>query len=218
MTTLTPQSLLEQLDSKDPNAVLEALRAIEKSAEIAPFLPNLVELLRTGETGPRFVAARILSEAALRSPDTAAAAIPAVEQLLTSADALLCGRAAGSLAKYYFVARQWDAISALLENDSETVRKSALSNLEDLAEAAVDFKDQDFAPVVPSLLRACARKGDHYKKTRLAAARLLVWIIIRQDKTSSTSYMMDGVDLMGIAEVRAELKSLKRFAAKQGER
>jgi hypothetical protein len=29
---------------------------------------------------------------------------------------------------------------------------------------------------------------------------------------------MDGVDLMGIAEVRAELKSLKRFAAKQGER
>jgi hypothetical protein len=46
MTTLTPQS--EQLVSKDPNAVLEALRAIDKSAEIALFLPSLVKLLRTG--------------------------------------------------------------------------------------------------------------------------------------------------------------------------
>jgi hypothetical protein len=216
MTTLTPQSLPERLDSKDPDAVLEALRAVEKSAEIALFLPKLVELLRTGEMGPRFVAARILSEAALHNPDIAAAAIPAIEQLLTSAEVTLRKRAAGLLAKYYFLARQWDAISALLESDSETVCSSALHALDDLAEAA-DHKDYDLAPVVPSLLSVCARKGDDYKKTRLAAARVLVWLILRQNKMSATSYVINGVDVMGIAEVRAELKTLKRFAAKHRE-
>jgi hypothetical protein len=110
--------------------VLQALRAIDKSAEIALFLPKLVELLRTGETGPRFVAARILSEAALRGPDIAAAAIPAFEQLLTSADDALRSRAAALLAKYYFLARRWDAIAALLESDSETVRSDAERRLQ----------------------------------------------------------------------------------------
>jgi hypothetical protein len=215
MTTPTPQLLLE-LDSKDPNVVLEALRAIEKNAETALFLPNLVELLRTGATGPRFVAARILSEAALRDPDVAAAAIPEIEQLLTSDEVTLRDRAAGSLAKYYILAQRWDAISALLENDNETVRGCALHALDDLAEQA-DHNDYDLAPVVPSLLRVCARTGDDYKKTRRAAARVLVWFILLQDKMSATSYVMNGVDVMTIAEVRAELRTIKQFAAEHRE-
>jgi hypothetical protein len=210
MTTSTPQLCPEQLASKNPNVVLEALRALEKNDEIALFLPNLVELLRTGETGPCFVAVRILSEAALRDPNIAAAAIPAVEQLLTGADVTLLSRAAASLAKYYSLSRRWDAISALLDSDSETVRSSALSALDDLAEAA-DYKGYDLAPVIPSLLRVCARKGDDHKEARRAAARVIVWLI---PNMSTTSYVVDGVEVMGSAEVRAQLRSLKRLAAK----
>lgn len=64
--------------------------------------------------------------------------------------------------------------------------------------------------MVPSLLRVFARKGSDYKKTRVAATRVLVWLILQQGKMSATSFVLNGVDLMGIAEVRAELRSLKR--------
>jgi len=72
-------------------------------------------------------------------------------------------------------------------------------------------------PVVPFLLRLFARKGRDWKKTRVAAARVLNWLILRQGKMSATSFVLNGVDLMGIAEVRAELGAVKRFAAKPGE-
>jgi hypothetical protein len=45
----------------------------------------------------------------------------------------------------------------------------------------------------------------------------LVWIVVRQDKPSATSYVMNGVDLMEIAELRAELRSVDRRAAKHRE-
>jgi hypothetical protein len=70
---------------------------------------------------------------------------------------------------------------------------------------------------VPSLLRLLARKGRDWKKTRVAAARVLNWLILQQGKISAASFVLNGVDLMGIPEVRAELGAIKRFAAKHGE-
>src|SRR5262249_33264712 len=80
MTKPSPHSLLEQLDSRDAETVLCALRGIDASGEIAPFLPKLVELLHTREADLRFVAANKLSEAARRGHDIQVA-IPALETL-----------------------------------------------------------------------------------------------------------------------------------------
>jgi hypothetical protein len=86
-----------------------------------------------------------------------------------------------------------------------------------LAEEA-DHRDYDLSPVVPSLLSVFARKGSDYKKTRVAAAGVLVWQILQQGKIFPTSFVLNGVDLMEIAEVRAGLRSIARLAAKHGER
>ena len=68
--------------------------------------------------------------------------------------------------------------------------------------------------VVPSILRVFARKPSGHKKTRVMAARVLVWPILEQNKVSATSFVVNGVDLMQIAEVRAEIRSIMRFGAK----
>jgi hypothetical protein len=163
------------------------------------------------------VAARALN--ALRSaehPEEIAMMMPLVSEQLSNADDTICRTAAALLAKYYFLARQWDAIVDLLDSDTEMVRRGALGTFDDLAEAA-DHRGYDLTPVVPSLLRVFARKGEDYRKTRVAAARVLVWPILQQDKMSAASFVLNGVDLMGIAEVRAELRSIKRLAAKHRE-
>jgi hypothetical protein len=142
--------------------------------------------------------------------------MPLVSEQLSNGDDTVRRAAAALLSKYSFLARQWDAIADLLDSDTEMVRLGALRTLDDLAEAG-DHKDYDLTPVVPSLLRLFARKGRDWKKTRVAAARVLNWLILRQGKMSATSFVLNGVDLMGIAEVRAELGAIKRFAAKHGE-
>jgi hypothetical protein len=58
--------------------VLHALRRIDASSEIAPFLPKLIELPHAGETDLRFTAAHMLSEAASRGRDIEAT-MPALE-------------------------------------------------------------------------------------------------------------------------------------------
>jgi hypothetical protein len=141
--------------------------------------------------------------------------MPLVSAQVWSGDDTVRRAAAALLSKYSFLARQWDVIADLLDSDTEMVRLGALGALDDLAEAG-DHKDYDLTPVVPSLLRLFA-KGRDWKKTRVAAARVLNWLILRQNKMSATSFMLNGVDLMGIAEVRAELEAIKRLAAKHGE-
>jgi hypothetical protein len=104
-----------------------------------------------------------------------------------------------------------------LDSDTEIVRLGALGSLDDLAEAA-DHKDYDLTPVVSSLFRVFAREGRDCEKTRLAAARVLNWLILRRSKArcprppscrmASTSW--------GLPKC-AELRAIKRFAAKHGE-
>jgi hypothetical protein len=55
------------------------------------------------------------------------------------------------------------------------------------------------------------------KKARRAAAGVLVWPVLRQNKVSAASYVMNGIDVTKIPEVRAELRTLRRFAAKHRE-
>jgi hypothetical protein len=163
------------------------------------------------------VAARTLH--ALRATEDAeeiAMMMPLVSEQLSNGDDTVCRTAASLLTQYYFLTRQWDAIADLLDSNTEMVRRGALGTLDDLAEAA-DHRDYDLTPVAPALLRVFAREGPDYKKTRVAAARVLMWLILRQGKMSATSFVLNGIDLMGIAEVRAELRAIKRSAAKRGE-
>jgi len=156
---------------------------------------------------------------ALRAAEDAeeiAMMMPLVSEQLSNSDDTVRRAAAALVSKYSFLARQWDVIANLLDSDTEMVRLGALGTLDDLAEAA-DHKDYDLTPVVPSLLRVFAREGRDCKKTRVAAARVLNWLILRQGKMSATSFALNGVDIMGIAEVRAELRAIKRFAAKHRE-
>jgi hypothetical protein len=163
------------------------------------------------------VAARALH--ALRAVEGAEAIVmmmPLVSEQLANRDDMVRCAAAGLLTKYYFLERQWDAIAVLLDSDSEMVRLGALGPLDDLAEQA-DRRDYDLTPIVPALLRVFARKGHDYKKTRRAAARVLVWLILRQGEMSPTSFVLNGIDLMKIVEVRAELRTIERLAAKHRE-
>jgi hypothetical protein len=122
--------------------------------------------------------------------------MPFVSEQLSNGDDTVRRAAAALVSKYSFLARQWDVIADLLDSDTEMVRLGALRTLGDLVEAA-DHKDYDLTPVVPSLLRVFAREGRDCKKTRVAAARVLNWLILRQGKMSATSFVLNGVDLMG---------------------
>jgi hypothetical protein len=160
------------------------------------------------------VAARALHALrAVTEPEEIVMIMPLVAAQLSNGDDAVRRTAAGLLTKYYFLERQWDAIADLLDSDSEIVRLGALGTLDGLAEAA-DHQDYDLTPVVPALLRVFDRKGHDDEKTRGAAARVLVWLIPRQGKMSATSFLLNGVDLMEIAEVRAELRIIKRLTAK----
>jgi hypothetical protein len=104
------------------------------------------------------VAARAVN--ALRSAEHTeeiAMVMPLVLEQLSNADVTICLAAAALLVKYYFLAGEWDAISDLLERNTETVRRGALATLDDLAEA-----EHDLTPVLPPI---CPR-GRRLQDTR----------------------------------------------------
>jgi SMI1 / KNR4 family (SUKH-1) len=171
---------LRELIAEGDRAAVDALGALRSASEvnlIAPLLPDLAE--------------------AQRAPE---------ESLRQSA--------ATALAHFYWLNQHRDQLRSLLLSEDEVVRLGAISKLDDLAE---EGRDQDVEPLLPELLAFFTRRDTSNKKTRQAAARVLAWLVMnkqphKKDALGLTdidvprSFLLNGVDVMGIPEVRANLE------------
>jgi hypothetical protein len=86
--------------------------------------------------------------------------------------------------------------------------------LDDLAE---DGREQDVEPLLPELLSFFTPRDKLCKRTREAAARVLAWLVMNMqprkkdalglsDFNVPRSFFLNGVDVMKIPEVKANLE------------
>jgi hypothetical protein len=151
-------------------------------------------------------------------PDLIVPLLPDLAQLQAAPDEKLRERAATALAQYELLT-QPERLGELLLSDNEAMRLHVLSKLDGLAE-----DEEDLGSFLPGLLSLMQRRDPSFEKTRNAAAKVLVWLILAQDNRTvdevyetgdygfqiADSFTLNGVDIMQFPEVKAEIEELQR--------
>lgn len=171
---------LRELIAEGGRAAADALSALRSAADaslMASLLPVLAEAQRAPEEG-------------LRQSATIA------------------------LAHLYWLNRSWGQLRALLLSDDEAVRLGVIGKLDELAE---ERRDSDVEPLLPELLAFFGLRDKSFKRTREAAARVLAWLVVNKQPSKKDalglsdvdipqSFVLSGVDVMTIPEVKAHLE------------
>jgi hypothetical protein len=112
---------------------------------------------------------------------------------------------ASSIAKAYWLSKDWQELEALIGHGDEQIRLGAIGTLDDLAEAA-----QDIQPILPRLLAVFDQSDVAFDRTREAAARVLCWFLAKKNKLPATLHIA-GVDILKIPEVQNEVEEIRAF-------
>jgi hypothetical protein len=193
-------TLFEDRSSPQPGYVVgrEAMFAAaccylreRRDAELAEMLAQPGELRSSGMSALQFASAEELAPH-LGQLQTLFEATPALQR-----------RIAGVLAAAYVTQGAWSALDDLLSRPSGDVRLAVLAALDDAAE-----ERRDIEPVIPSVIARCR---DDDAKVRSAAARVLKWLVLRHDPLPR-ELVLHGVDILAVPAVKAEIRSLERFA------
>jgi hypothetical protein len=115
---------------------------------------------------------------------------------------------ASVLTHIYAREQAWPRVAELISHASQQARLGALRALDDIAEAGASLE-----PIVPALLECFEVNDADSTKQRVAAARVLTWLVLRHREQPQT-LILHGVDILSIVEVRSELKAISRLAKK----
>jgi hypothetical protein len=155
-------------------------------------------------------------------PGLIAPLLPDLAQLQAAPYGKLGERAAAALAQYELLNQPSERLGELLHSDNEAVRLRLIHKLDGLAEDGKDIE-----PFLPGLLSLMQKRDPSYRKTRKAAAGVLVWLVLAQDRRTvrevqddgihiPDSFILNGVDVMTFSEVKVKLKGLRRFVRRHG--
>lgn len=144
--------------------------------------------------------------------------LPLLESALTHTEPKLRGLAAKALTSWYAWRNRWNDIEPLLKSSDYAVRWYTLTALDDAAEERVDVSA--IHPILLELLdhpNEELEKGRNVRYTqtlRQSAANVLVWHMSLCGKAlfGRKPFVVAGVDLKQIPEVRAEIKAIRRVA------
>jgi hypothetical protein len=153
---------------------------------------------------------------ALRSTADAnliAALLPVLAEAQRAPEEGLRQSAATALAHWHWLNRSWGQLRELLLSDDEAVRLGVIGTLDDLAETK-----RNVAPLVPDLLSFFGARNAAFKRTRKAAARVLAWLVLNAQPSKKhdlglsdielpQSFVLNGIDLMQIPEVKTQLQA-----------
>lgn len=146
--------------------------------------------------------------------------LPLLASALTHTEPELRGLAARALTSWYAWRDRWHDIESLLKRSDYAVRWYALTALDDAAEGEVDV-----SAIHSTLLELLSHPNEELEKgrnvrytrtLRQSAANVLVWCMVKslggQTLFGRKPFVVAGVDLKQIPEVRAELKEIRKVA------
>jgi hypothetical protein len=116
--------------------------------------------------------------------------------------------AARVLATQYLRRGDWTKLGEMMSHPSERARKGVVQVLDDAAEAG-----QPLDLILPALLATFERTDAASVAARSDAAAVLQWFVLREKKRPK-SFVLHGVDILKIPEVRAKLAEVRRFGRK----
>src|SRR5262245_12212044 len=138
--------------------------------------------------------------------------LPELAGAQQSPDETLKQRATAALTHYYLLNRRRDWFRESLLSSDESVRLAIIAAVDDkvLDEPSGSARDI-IEPLLPSLLLVLEQRDESFKKTREAAARVLVYLVPNVNGFHiPESFVINGVNIVKIPEVEAELKDLQQ--------
>jgi hypothetical protein len=129
-----------------------------------------------------------------------------------SPDETLKRRGTAALTHHYLLKRRWDWFRESLLSSDESVRLAIIAAVDDkvLDEPSGSARDI-IEPLLPTLLLVLEQRDEAFKKTREAAARVLIYLVPNVNGFHiPESFVLNGVNIVKIPEVEAELKELQQ--------
>jgi hypothetical protein len=223
-------------DGADASAFLPALESLSSDTHRASWAPaawtvgelaigvTVQQWIGTGQWGEVLAMAQggvqqmkgVLRNASSRRGEVdLSPLLPLLESALAHAEPEARGLAAKALTSWYAWKDRWSDVEPLLRSSDYAVRWYALTALDDAAEAGVDV-----SAILTALLEVLSHPNEELEKDRNvgytqtlreAAANVLVWHMGKA-LTSRKPFVIEGVDLKQIPEVRAAIREIQSIA------